>query len=506
MVDIGVLIWISVRPLLRLVFTVACGLAVTLADIFPPVAAVGAGQIMLNVALPCLMFSKIVPAFDSDNVKALGPLVLISLIYGFMGIAIAWFISQFFWVPHRFRKGILAAGGFSNVADIPTSVIMSITAAAPFGGTSDQNLAVAYISAILLVYMVTFFPCGGHRWIAADFVGPDVEPEEIREQVRLRRRMILYGWTKRFLRLYRFQPGTDIEVVKNEKAEPVRPAVKPLHQRTRAGKHVPFYDDAMLSGAQSPVCSPPPSTDRGRSPEPTLTALSPPSSQAAETSLLPIAEKASSLRSTTSTSQSQLGPIKYIRLVLAHLKSGALQMMTPPSLSILISFPIALIPKVKALFVKVDGVSMPSAPDGLPPLAFFLDTTTFIGAASVPLGLICLGSALARMKISRNNWTSLPLGAIASLAIGKMILSPVLGVLITKGFVHVGLISQDDRVLQFVCIFFSCLPTATTQVYITQVYSGTGSAEHLPPFLIPQYFLMFFSMTILNAYTLNALF
>lgn len=54
--------------------------------------------------------------------------------------------------------------------------------------------------------------------------------------------------------------------------------------------------------------------------------------------------------------------------------------------------------------------------------------------------------------------------------------------------------------------FFSCLPTATTQVFLTQVYSGTGDAEHLSSFLIPQYILMFISMTALTAYSLQLIF
>ena len=45
---------------------------------------------------------------------------------------------------------------FANVA---TAVIMSVTGAAPFNGTSDQNLSVAYISAFILVFLVNFFFC-----------------------------------------------------------------------------------------------------------------------------------------------------------------------------------------------------------------------------------------------------------------------------------------------------------------------------------------------------------
>jgi cytochrome b subunit of formate dehydrogenase len=42
------------------------------------------------------------------------------------------------------------------LADVATSVIMSVTGAAPFNGASDQSLSVAYISAFILVFLVNF--------------------------------------------------------------------------------------------------------------------------------------------------------------------------------------------------------------------------------------------------------------------------------------------------------------------------------------------------------------
>ena len=82
-----------------------------------------------------------------------------------------------------------------------------------------------------------------------------------------------------------------------------------------------------------------------------------------------------------------------------------------------------------------------------------MDTATFIGAASVPLGLVCLGSALARLKIPRSGqWGALPVGAISSLAVGKLLVMPVLGVVIVQGLVRGGVIPEDDKVLQFVCM------------------------------------------------------
>ena len=71
-----------------------------------------------NVATPCLLFSHIVPAIGTHNINSLAPLAAVSVIYGVTGTLMAWAISSFFWVPHRFRYGILAAGCWGNSADM----------------------------------------------------------------------------------------------------------------------------------------------------------------------------------------------------------------------------------------------------------------------------------------------------------------------------------------------------------------------------------------------------
>ena len=48
----------------------------------------------------------------------LGPLALVAILYEILGIIIAWIVKQIFWVPHRFRHGILVAGGWGNVGDL----------------------------------------------------------------------------------------------------------------------------------------------------------------------------------------------------------------------------------------------------------------------------------------------------------------------------------------------------------------------------------------------------
>ncbi|KAF9073096.1 auxin efflux carrier [Rhodocollybia butyracea] len=500
MVATGALIWISIRPLIRLVLCVSCGFAATKADLFPVIAARTLGQIILNITLPSLMFSKMVPAFTPDNIGALGPLVLVALIYEGLGIVMAWITKTFFWVPHRFRYGILVAGGWGNVGDIPTSVVMSITGAAPFSG-SAQTLSVAYISAFILVYMITLFPMGAHYLVAKDFVGPDVEHDEVREQVRERRKLIFYGWPKALLRRRRdrLSEKSDLEVQPSVEYE--KPVPSEIGRPAR-NKHVSFQNDLVdkvqdvspeyeldattavpTEGIDTPAQS------RFASPAGTVTAHD-----------LEYESQENEKSPPLNKSQRRRQRIK------AQLKVIIKSTLTPCSLAMIISIPIALVPSLKGLFTETSNSHIPNAPDGQPPLAFILDFASFMGAASVPLGLICLGSALARLNFPRREWSNLPIGAIFTLAVLKTVVTPVIGVLMTIGLTRVGMISKEDKVLQFVCMFFSCLPTATTQVYLTQVYSGTGTAEFMSPFLLPQYFLMFFSMTGLTAYSITYLF
>lgn len=106
----------------------------------------------------------------------LGPLILVACIYQLYGLFVAWAVRKVFWVPRRFHNGILAAGAWSNWGDLrkprrsivrtyltflkhtylATAVIMSMTATAPFS-KGDSDIAVAYISAFILVFFVSCF-------------------------------------------------------------------------------------------------------------------------------------------------------------------------------------------------------------------------------------------------------------------------------------------------------------------------------------------------------------
>lgn len=297
-----------------------------------------------------------------------------------------------------------------------------------------------------------------------DYVGPDVEPEEVREAMRLKRRT-LFRFFFRQRDQFSSEEGdldrrartSDEKDINSLQATSVMP--QSLGRAAYIGQTTPTEGDLSpvkiervdslertmtMTAIDTPHLEVDNNSKRASNLQPQLMIQNQNlpihrTSPHPSTHSLPLTSNNNSNRTKGITRQS----------IYHFLKS----FFTPPSTAILISFPIALIPKLKALFTPVPGTFIPPAPDGQPPLAFVLDATTFMGAASVPLGLICLGSALARMNIpKKGEWQTLPLGAIGSLAVVRMLVMPVLGVLICQGLTNIGIISRDDKVLRFVCM------------------------------------------------------
>ncbi|THH04679.1 hypothetical protein EW145_g5341 [Phellinidium pouzarii] len=463
------------------------------------------------------MFSKIVPAFTPQNIDNLGVLVAVAFIYEAIGFLFAWLVKQFFWVPHRFRYGILCAGTISNYSDIPTAVITSITANIPFDASTDQTISVAYVAGFIFVFFISLFPLGAHRLVAMDYDGPNIEDEDLRISmtkktkqsadriVRVLHAVTLPGKTHKSADSSSDIEKFPIEADKIPSAKTVDPnvdaalsnlAAQPQKQQQHKSDTTPGSEISASSRAGAV---------HFHADESTATPTEAGHSRAAS----PVPAVAARARFADSPNPEVPAPTQSPTRakILGIARSASRSLLMPCSVTIVFSIVIAVVTPLKALFTPVPNSPIPNAPDGQPPLAFILDCATFVGAASVPLGLICLGSAVARVQLpQRGEWGKLPLGAIISFAVTKMLVLPVLGVLIIQGLVGVGFIDREDKVLRFVCMFISCVPTATSQVYLTQVYSGTGEAGVLPLFLVPQYILMFLSMTILIAYSISILF
>ena len=94
--------------------TILFGYTFARKGVFPQAAAKGTSFITMNLALPALIFSSIVPAFTPENVSAIGPLALLAIVYILVGLLCGLVIREVCYVPRNFWQGIVVASGLSN--------------------------------------------------------------------------------------------------------------------------------------------------------------------------------------------------------------------------------------------------------------------------------------------------------------------------------------------------------------------------------------------------------
>ena len=257
---------------------------------------------------------------------------------------------------------------------------------------------------------------GAYRLVAMDYVGPDVEPEEVREAMRLKRKAL-------FRSLFRRKIQINSDEHRDDGHNLGRRSMGTLYEKDvnflqvtsivpQSLRRVAYIGETIQTAPTEGDLSP---LEIGKvaSLERTTTLT--------EIDVPKVDDNSKTVHGPQArlTSQNKNLPMHYTSphpsthslplnnrnrkysVTRQSIRQFFKSFFTPPSVAILISFPIALIPELKALFTPVPGTSIPPAPDGQPPLAFVLDATTFMGAASVPLGLVCLGSAFARLNLPK---------------------------------------------------------------------------------------------------------
>ena len=298
------------------------------------------------------------------------------------------------------------------------------------------------------VLKITLFPLGGFLVVAKDFEGPDVPSEVIRERMYLRRRRMVTNAALLLRRLFRLsqhpnfgekddlEDGGDLEKRNTVSSNGSAGKDECLDQNTFTGITITSAPAIVVSSNKVAGNDNDKSLDQNTITETTIT----------PTPTIGLSNNGSDYRH---------------HVLFTRLWHVLKQLLKPCTVVIILSFVVSLVDPLKALFIPPSSNFQPhfrpTAPDGQPPLAFIFDTATFIGGACIPLGLICLGSALACLSLRSGPF---PKGAIVSLALGKMVVIPIIGVAMTRGFARVGFVHSDDKVLQFVCMCvvssFSC--------------------------------------------------
>ncbi|KAK4048296.1 Protein M3 [Microbotryomycetes sp. JL201] len=477
----GVLIWLSVKPLIRIAIPTIAGFLLIKTRLMEPSGTRACSVIMLYVTLPSLLFSKVVPSFNSDNISQLGPLFLTAFFYILLSGAFGIIWRALTPTPRRFRYGILAGYAFGNYGDLPTAVIQTLALSAPFKGESDEAIAIAYISIFILTVNLCMWPFRGLEVVRWDY-NTNVDPVQ-EWQIEQGERGQVAKW------LWRIRRGrplkSDLEEALASLKRKHRAASETLETKKQQA------DEEMRTAMTDAL---------GSDPEIQV--------QLRKVESIPILEAVPSHHSVPSHPSTHPSPlIRAANSVWGIVKSTA----SPPVISLLLSLVIALVPQLKTLFVySPDTTWHPLAIDGQPPLSILFSTAQFIGYASVPLGLTVLGASLAKIKVPRPI-SRLPFTSIGAMALTRLCLLPIIGYFFVFGLSREsgGIVAHDNHVLRFTLAYMSCMPTGTIQLAYSQLFAPPGqdnNSELLSAYILAQYAVYVFASPILTAVALTSIF
>ncbi|OBZ70358.1 Protein ECM3 [Grifola frondosa] len=365
----------------------------------------------------------------------------------------------------------------SNWGNLPNAVVMSVTQQAPFDPTTDPALGVSFVS-IFIVPIISSSgfaeqPILSHGTTSQAFLKAKKQKQRSLEgETHRRARRTLHPGREPACREPSVSASTvtkkdadSMMIEGKEKIRDVEVAVPQIGPQYLACGHPDPDPDVQLARRTSRLSTSPSYRSRRPSFVP-----SPP-------------QVASEHPPHLSFPQRMLRVFRPLTAI-----------VTPITLTLAISLPMALIQPLKALFVDVSTTGGPDwkGPDGRPPLAFIIDTADFLGSIAVPLALILLGASFARLKIPRPI-SRLPIMAMMLVTLAKMVILPVAGVFIVQAMVHGGLIDKDAKAEKFVAMFLSGTPAAVNQMIVASLYSPDGNVDTLSAFLLVQYVFMFFS-------------
>lgn len=169
-------------------------------------------------------------------------------------------------------------------------------------------------------------------------------------------------------------------------------------------------------------------------------------------------------------------------------------LFSPPNTGSWFGLLVGFTPALKHLFVTPVGCEVDC---GIPPLKFVYDTVYLVGYASVPLNIMIMGGAIQKNPIKPLLGYPITLG----LSFIKLAIMPTLGFTMVYIAAYVlGWIDPTNKMLIFVLILQSAMPTAQLMISVQQRHRSTGIEMASVMFL--QYILVIVTLPIVMSIVL----
>ncbi|KAJ3188005.1 Protein M3 [Gaertneriomyces sp. JEL0708] len=402
-------------------------------------------SILLTVSYPSLLFTKVVAGIDSSNLDKLGIMTLSAAFYLIVGWILGLGVQKLNkkYLPSTFYHGSVTATALGNWGDLTLAVISGLGDTKPFS-PGDSEKGIAYVAGFCCLANLIFFSVGRKK-IGQDFQRPPgLGAGEV----------VIASRGDQGLGHSEMQMN-DIQIRPNSSGSSFSEAQGVL-------------SSASLADQQE--------------------------SHRKRTSRLP----SSASLSIGHVDSAQVSIRKRRRRWWPHFKSDisprikfwVSAVCNLCNFAVVIGLIVAVTPPLRHVFNYRDPSNKPPLHKE-PPLRVIYETLEFLGATAVPLGIINLGAALGRLTPR----TLLPFRVTASISVSRLLIMPVIGIGISQLLTVNGVIAESDTMLRFILMFQACVPTASSTVYITQMFSPTGDSDEIASVVLMQYLFAFFTLT-----------
>lgn len=179
-IGVGVAIYAAIKPVLKIYVIILVGYLLARYNLATVETSRGVSNMVVNAILPCLTFNKIVGNISDKDIKEVGVLVLTAfLIFAVGGVGALitkWLTNS----PKQWYWGLLFAGIFPNISDLPIAYVQSMSNGSVF--TSAQvDRGVAYCCIFLCTQSFLMMNFGMFRLVGLDFREPSKDEEQLSE-------------------------------------------------------------------------------------------------------------------------------------------------------------------------------------------------------------------------------------------------------------------------------------------------------------------------------------
>ncbi|OBA22513.1 auxin efflux carrier [Metschnikowia bicuspidata var. bicuspidata NRRL YB-4993] len=566
--SLGLVIYSAVKPIFKIYFIIGMGFFLAKRNILPVSTCRDISDLVVTAIMPCLIFNNIVSYLQSSDIKFIGIVFFEGTLLFFMGAMLGLLTHYVCRSPKAWFGGLISVGLFPNISDLPIAYLQTMAKTDSLFTSDESDKGVAYVCIFLAAQVFYQFSLGLFKLVRYDFrdqlAKADAEQEvggskleatsTSSESLVLPKPKIPDATTTYSddsesidsadpaeLEAKSFseegaQTGNTQDIAsekemsgKNPEEEAEEePSEKKIHEKETPGKEESQNEtSSQLSKNMthmSGLCL--------RRRRLSSFVLDNPLHMTRTTdSCLEISEDIGDIiheysefkrlkthelhRLLNATEDRRSDEYQLEEELPVPTRSFALRLkknviltlknfLAPNSVALIVSLAIAMSPPLKALFVTT-SFPMPLAPDEQPPLSFVIDIASYVGAASVPLGLLILGATIARLRVTAivpGFWKT-----AVMITACRLIVLPIFGVGLTTGIYKAGWYG-DDNLIRFVSVLEYGLPNATALVYFTAFYTDPDSPDHLQMdclaiCLIAQYSVLFISLPFLVTFSLK---